>query len=328
MFRCGLWASSGPFPLSAHYGLYKRGRDPATNPSCHLKKERSPLPLKWLLKEDQGRRTTAASTAAAPQTCCRRARRRDRRLPSPCSRVPCAPSSRRRHCYRHLRPPLLPPPPDRCPPSPSLPILHSPSTTALPITVHDFPSPHIPISPLYLRPVIFPSPLFRRSLVPYHITPPPLRLVPDLDEPHHARHCASTPPPSPPFHPPTDHPPPLSSLAGPSSLSLPFRESRTGPPHFSHNLPNPEFPHLHASPSLPFGNFHTPDSATTCQFPADAWPSPHLRRLFLPPNQIALPRRKVNQPPPMKSHFPFILILMPCLEFPHPILLSRYPGFR
>ena len=26
--RCGLWASSGPFPLSAHYGLYKRGRDP------------------------------------------------------------------------------------------------------------------------------------------------------------------------------------------------------------------------------------------------------------------------------------------------------------
>ena len=28
MFRCGLWASSGPFPLSAHYGLYKRGRDP------------------------------------------------------------------------------------------------------------------------------------------------------------------------------------------------------------------------------------------------------------------------------------------------------------
>ena len=25
--RCGLWASSGPFPLSAHYGLYKRGRD-------------------------------------------------------------------------------------------------------------------------------------------------------------------------------------------------------------------------------------------------------------------------------------------------------------
>ena len=67
--RCGLWASSGPFPLSAHYGLYKRGRDPPTNPSRHLKKEKRTLSLKWLLKEDQGRRPTAvsaAATAAAP----------------------------------------------------------------------------------------------------------------------------------------------------------------------------------------------------------------------------------------------------------------------
>ena len=66
--RCGLWASSGPFPLSAHYGLYKRGRDPPTNPSRHLKKKECSS-LKWLLKEDQGRRPTAASaaaTAAAP----------------------------------------------------------------------------------------------------------------------------------------------------------------------------------------------------------------------------------------------------------------------
>ena len=37
----GLWASSGPFPLSAHYGLYKRGRDPPTNPSRHLRKKDS-----------------------------------------------------------------------------------------------------------------------------------------------------------------------------------------------------------------------------------------------------------------------------------------------
>ena len=65
MFRCGLWASSRPFPLSAHYGLYKRGRDPPTNPSRHLKKERSELPLKWLFKEDRRRRPTAASAAAA-----------------------------------------------------------------------------------------------------------------------------------------------------------------------------------------------------------------------------------------------------------------------
>ena len=66
--RCGLWASSGPFPLLAHYGLYKRGRDPPTNPSRHLKKERSDLPLKWLLKEGRGRSpiaVAAAATAAA-----------------------------------------------------------------------------------------------------------------------------------------------------------------------------------------------------------------------------------------------------------------------
>ena len=59
------WASSGPFPLSAHYGLYKRGKDPSLpNPSRHLKKERSELPLKWLLKEDWGRRSTVATAAA------------------------------------------------------------------------------------------------------------------------------------------------------------------------------------------------------------------------------------------------------------------------
>ena len=69
--RCGLWASSGPFPLSAHYGLYKRERDPPTNPSRHLKKERSEFPLKWLLKEDWRRRPTAASAAvAAAARCC------------------------------------------------------------------------------------------------------------------------------------------------------------------------------------------------------------------------------------------------------------------
>ena len=68
---CGLWASSGPFPLSAHYGLYKRERDssPPTNPSRHLKKERSALPLKWLLKEGRGRSPTTATAAAAARLC-------------------------------------------------------------------------------------------------------------------------------------------------------------------------------------------------------------------------------------------------------------------
>ena len=68
--RCGLRASSGPFPLSAHYMGSIRGEGtPPTNPSRHLKKERIIIPLKWLLKEDQGRRPTAASaatTAVAP----------------------------------------------------------------------------------------------------------------------------------------------------------------------------------------------------------------------------------------------------------------------
>ena len=67
-YGCGLWASSGPFPLLAHQGLYKRGRDPPTNPSRHLKKERSALPLKWLLKEGRGRSPTAVVAAAAAAT--------------------------------------------------------------------------------------------------------------------------------------------------------------------------------------------------------------------------------------------------------------------
>ena len=73
-----LWASSGTFPLSAHLRLYKRGRNtppPPTNPSYHLKKDRSELPLKWLHKEDRRKRPTAparpcvaATIAASP--CC------------------------------------------------------------------------------------------------------------------------------------------------------------------------------------------------------------------------------------------------------------------
>ena len=89
-YGCGLWASSGPFPLLARQGLYKRGRDPPTNPSRHLKKERVSLHLKWLLKEGQGGEptaATAAATAAAPV------------VPPPC-------------------------PPPRPPPSPALPTVH------------------------------------------------------------------------------------------------------------------------------------------------------------------------------------------------------------
>ena len=105
MYRCGLWALSGPFPLSAHYGLYKRGRDPPPpNPSRHLKKGRSLLPLKWLLKEDQGRRPTAAAAAVASGCRCHR-RRQIAALPSPSPprTTPPPPSPPVLHCHNHLR---------------------------------------------------------------------------------------------------------------------------------------------------------------------------------------------------------------------------------
>ena len=113
----GLWASSGPFPLSAHYGLYKRGRDPPTNPSRHLKKERD-HPSSQVAAQGRTRRETNRRHRRRHRrrttTCSRRARRRVRRLPLPCSLVFIVqPSSRRRH-RRRLRPPLPPLPPDRC----------------------------------------------------------------------------------------------------------------------------------------------------------------------------------------------------------------------
>ena len=74
--RCGLWASSGPFPSRPIMGSIRgEGTPPPprpTNPSRHLKKERSVVPLKWLRKEGRGRSPTAAAclraTAAAAAT--------------------------------------------------------------------------------------------------------------------------------------------------------------------------------------------------------------------------------------------------------------------
>ena len=99
-YGCGLWASSGPFPLLAHQGLYKRGRDPPTNPSRHLKKVRVALHLKWLLKEGQGGKPTAA-TAAAPV------------VPPPCPppRPPPSPALPTDHLHAAFQPPPPLPPP-------------------------------------------------------------------------------------------------------------------------------------------------------------------------------------------------------------------------
>ena len=144
----GLWASSGPFPLSAHYGLYKRGRDPPpTNPSRHLKKERSALPLKWLLKEGRGRSPTAVVAAATTAA-------------TPCpghwfisTVIATPPSSSRRR--RRLRPPPLPPPPDR---------RTAIISTSTPISGH-------------------PQLLLRRDLLPLRPAPPPSRSSPPRPSP-------------------------------------------------------------------------------------------------------------------------------------------------
>ena len=142
----GLWASSGPFPLSAHYGLYKRGMDPPppppTNPSRHLKKERSDLPLKWLLKEGRGRSPTATATAAAAAAAMTAA--------TPCPGhgfftivIATPPSSRRRRRLRTTTPPssLVPPPPAGHPPPSSSSNLHLHLRQT---------SDHLPASPLLL----------------------------------------------------------------------------------------------------------------------------------------------------------------------------------
>ena len=82
----------GPFPSRPNMGSI--GEEwtplPPPNPRRHLKKERSELPLKWLLKEDRGRRPTASAAALAPpppSLCHRRHCQRRSPLPS-CALVP------------------------------------------------------------------------------------------------------------------------------------------------------------------------------------------------------------------------------------------------
>ena len=63
----------GPFLSWPTMGSIRGEGTPPTNPSRDLKKERSELPLKWLLKEDRRRRPTAAADAAAAIAAHRRA---------------------------------------------------------------------------------------------------------------------------------------------------------------------------------------------------------------------------------------------------------------
>ena len=144
----GLWASSGPFPLLAHYGLYKTGRDPPTNPSRHLKKQRSDLPLKWLLKEGRGRSPTAAAAArlraiagAATTTAA-----------TPCPGHGSSPPSPRLRHHRDsaiLKPPL-PPPPQAATAAASGPLCRHPLHLHPPFLLHPA-APPMPHSPLTRR---------------------------------------------------------------------------------------------------------------------------------------------------------------------------------
>ena len=203
----GLWASSGPFPLSAHYGLYKRGRDPPTNPSRHLKKKECSS-LKWLLKEDQGRRPTAASAAAAAPS-------RSAAVPaaetaaSPClgryissCRLPAAAAATSgRRCRRRIAAPPSPPfIPSSSPASTSLPLhgpplllslYHFPSTPICnppsPILLHLLPprpAPKIPLNSHAQRPLL-PRPKLPPPTIPSASRPPPSRnplcYTPSLD---------------------------------------------------------------------------------------------------------------------------------------------------
>ena len=54
----------GPFPSRPILGSIRGEGTPPTNPSCHLRKERSKLPLEWLLKENRGRRPIAVAATA------------------------------------------------------------------------------------------------------------------------------------------------------------------------------------------------------------------------------------------------------------------------
>ena len=207
--RWGLWASSGPFPLSAHYGLYQRGRDPPTNPSRHLKKERSDLPLKWLLKEGRGRSPTAVVAAAAARIC---AAATATTAATPCpghgffsTVIAMLPSSshRRRRPLRTAAPPSSP--------FPAIPSLPSRSSAALP---HSLPSSLFLIAPRSSPPSsghppchcpVSPPPILHRKLILVPNSPAPLPVPrpplpnPNSDShlpPHYLRPPLSSPSPN------------------------------------------------------------------------------------------------------------------------------------
>ena len=161
----GLWASSGPFPLLAHYGLYKRGRDPPTNHSHHLKKKG--VFLSQVAAQGGSRKETNRRRHCRRTTTCRLcARRRDRRLPLPWSLVINVLPSCRRRRRRRLRPP--PPPPERSTVIPSDHPLHGPPIPLIPTSASlrqllPFSRITIPLSPDASLPLFLPAERLTRA---------------------------------------------------------------------------------------------------------------------------------------------------------------------
>ena len=107
MLGVGCGPQVGPSPSRPTMGSIRGEGTPPTNPSRHFKKERSELPLKWLLKEDRRRRPTAAAAARR----CAAAAPAAQTAASSCSLhvLPTRLSGPSRRRRRRLRPPPLPP---------------------------------------------------------------------------------------------------------------------------------------------------------------------------------------------------------------------------
>ena len=245
MLGVGSGPQVGPFLSRPTKGSIRGEGTPPTNPSRHLKKKECSS-LKWMLKEDQGRRSNAASaaaTAAAPP------RAAAETAASPClgrnisscclpaAAAAAAGGSQHRHPHRSSPPRAQIPP--YCPstdlhsssspfllrqPLPCFPLLFAIHES---ISLHYFPDFDLVSNPVF--------PNTRRLLSPSRDFPD---FPPQSQEPSSSEFS-----PSPAFHRSPAYvgrPPPLpiTALSSPSSPSpnLPIK-SRTNPHHYDHNLP-------------------------------------------------------------------------------------------
>ena len=244
--RCGLWASSGPFPLLAHYRLYKRGRDPPqTLAVIWRKKGVISLSNGCSRKAGEGVQPPHASVPPPPPSrrpppllapatdlvrhLCDAAVLKPPPLPPlppplvAASRPPCR-HPLHLHLLRSSSSPCTPPAPppgtltaDSSPPQPSSLANNSrPSPPRTSPSAHPFSLPNVPTepSPIILLPLaIFP---FATFPLPHHghcplSPPPPFPAMPDLPGfrnrlSHLLLYHLPTPPVIPPFVYPLNRP--------------------------------------------------------------------------------------------------------------------------